>query len=298
MSPAGDTQQKRVSHVFVTRFNLPTPGPESLVRAQEGWLRSRWDLFSRYTVPSMRAQTSQDYDWLIYFDPESPQWLIDRIAEHESKGLYRPRLRISVTTGELLDDISEIVKRPGLKLLITNLDNDDGLSFDFAERAQRVETEEARAAFYLVNGVIRSGDFLYRRTDRNNAFCSVLEDWSGAVTCWHDWHILLGRHMPTIEIEGSPAWLQVVHDTNVSNRVHGTLIAPDEVAAQFGALVDDALPPGIRRILLDRAVRAPAREVRDRLRGFVKSAFMAVAGKRGLDHLKEFIAKLRRKTSG
>lgn len=72
MNPADSALRTSVSHVFVTRFNLPTPGPESLVRAQEGWLRNRWELFCRYTVPSMRAQTSCDYDWLIYFDPESP----------------------------------------------------------------------------------------------------------------------------------------------------------------------------------------------------------------------------------
>ncbi|MCU1424755.1 MAG: hypothetical protein JWM51_1046, partial [Microbacteriaceae bacterium] len=69
-------------HVLLTRFNLPSAGVESLIRAQEGWLRTRVELFERYCVPSVLAQTSSSYRWLIYFDPESPQWLKDRVEVH------------------------------------------------------------------------------------------------------------------------------------------------------------------------------------------------------------------------
>ncbi|MBY8850425.1 putative rhamnosyl transferase, partial [Saccharothrix sp. MB29] len=69
-----------MDHVVLTRFNLPSVGAESVVRAQEGWLTKRVGLFERYCLPSVAAQTSSDFRWLIYFDPESPQWLKDRIA--------------------------------------------------------------------------------------------------------------------------------------------------------------------------------------------------------------------------
>lgn len=45
--------ERALSHVLLPRFNLPSPGLESLVRAQDGWLRARWDLFSRSTVRTL-----------------------------------------------------------------------------------------------------------------------------------------------------------------------------------------------------------------------------------------------------
>ena len=61
-----------IDHVILTRFNLPTAGVESLVRAQEGWLRDRQVLFEKYCLPSVKFQTRQDFSWIVYFDTQSP----------------------------------------------------------------------------------------------------------------------------------------------------------------------------------------------------------------------------------
>lgn len=297
MPQVDDVGSSAVSHVFLTRFNLPTRGPESLVRAQDGWLRNRWDLFCRYTVPSMRAQTRQDYDWLIYFDVDSPEWLLNGISGHAAEGLYVPLFRTEVGPGDVISDIADAVAVRGERLLTTNLDNDDGLAFDFVERLQAIDSAAPRSAIYLINGVIRSGDSLYRRTDRDNAFCSVLEGWQDPVTCWHDWHILLGQHMPVREVAGPPAWLQVVHGTNVSNRVHGRLISASDVVDQFGPLIADVSAPSRIRMMADRLLFGPARILRDRLRAVGKTALMAVGGKRGLDRVKELSGRIRRGTT-
>ena len=45
-----------LDHVILTRFNLPTGGVEGIMRAREGWLRERIDLFERYCAPSVAAQ--------------------------------------------------------------------------------------------------------------------------------------------------------------------------------------------------------------------------------------------------
>ena len=75
-------------HVLLTRFNLPSAGFESIVRAQDGWLKDRIELFERYSIPSVQAQTSQAFHWIIYFDPESPEWLKGRIQNHVDNKLY------------------------------------------------------------------------------------------------------------------------------------------------------------------------------------------------------------------
>ena len=86
----------------------------------------------------------------------------------------------------------------------------------------------------------------------------------------------------------------MVHGTNVSNRVHGHLIDPNQVASEFGALVTDASRPGRFLLLADRAVFAPARIARDGLRSAAKSALLAVVGKSGLDSFKQSLARPKR----
>ncbi len=48
----------RVDHVLLTRFNLPTPGVEGLIRAREGWLQDRIELFELYCAPSVAKAVS------------------------------------------------------------------------------------------------------------------------------------------------------------------------------------------------------------------------------------------------
>ncbi len=122
-----------VDHVLLTRFNLPSTGMEGVIRAREGWLRNRVELFERYCAPSVAGQT-RPVTWIIYFDPEGPRWLMDRLAPLVDRGLFRPIPRASVSREELLSDIRASVPSPRRHLLTTNLDNDDGLAVDFSER--------------------------------------------------------------------------------------------------------------------------------------------------------------------
>ena len=36
------------------------------------------ELFERYTLPSVVAQTCQDFVWIILIDGDSPQWFLDK----------------------------------------------------------------------------------------------------------------------------------------------------------------------------------------------------------------------------
>jgi N-acetylglucosaminyl-diphospho-decaprenol L-rhamnosyltransferase len=82
-----------IDHVLLTRFNLPSKGPESLIRAQEGWLQRRVELFQRYTIPSVAAQTVSGFHWIVYIDPESPPWLLERLTPHAEAGAFSPIFR-------------------------------------------------------------------------------------------------------------------------------------------------------------------------------------------------------------
>jgi hypothetical protein len=285
-----------LDHVFLTRFNLPSAGVESLIRAKDGWLRGRVELFERYCLASMQAQSVQDFRWIIYFDPESPEWLKDWIRSPAITGRFSPHFRESVSPDELVDDIRSLVGDPGGALLTTNLDNDDAVAIDFVERLQSVSFTGERSAVYLTRGLIQSSGGLYLRTDRTNAFCSVVESWDRPQTCWSDWHNRLGRHMAVRAIGGEPAWLQVVHGSNVSNRVHGLLTSPSRYSAGFPGLLDQTQP--LRgAVVRDRLLAAPARVARDAARSAAKGILLAVGGKSGLDRAKSALGSVRSSTA-
>jgi N-acetylglucosaminyl-diphospho-decaprenol L-rhamnosyltransferase len=293
-SPAEPTASTDINHVLLTRFNLPSAGAESRIRAQNGWLTARMDLFERYCLPSVAAQGNRNFSWIVYLDPESPTWLLERMQKYEADGVLTPIYRARVDRTELLADIRATQDRQRAVLLTTNLDNDDGLAADFVDRLQQVATPHPRAAVYLRNGLITSPGGLFLRRDRRNAFCSVRESWNDPVTCWSDWHNLLGRSMPVIELGGAPGWLQVVHGNNVSNRVRGRLVAAARFEPHFGALLAGAQTPTVRRFLQDRLVAGPARRARDAFRTAAKWTAMRFLGKAGLDRVKLGLADLAR----
>lgn len=275
-----------VDHVLLTRFNLPSKGYESLIRAQEGWLRDRMGLFEKYCLPSIRNQSDNNFSWIIYFDPESPQWLRDRIREINTDGIFSAVFRAEVLGSELIEDIDRVVGPRKRYLLTTNLDNDDGLAADFVRRIRTVAPSDGSVAVYLTHGLIRSGDATYLHSDPDNAFCSVLAPWSEPKTCWADWHNLLGRSMPVVRLGGSPAWLQVVHGSNVSNRVHGRRVSPVSYARHFPGLLDDISHTTRAQLLKDRLLLAPARLGRETARAAAKSLVQATSDRGRIDQLK------------
>ncbi|WP_040569141.1 glycosyltransferase [Microbacterium yannicii] len=286
-----------VAHVVLTRFNVPTPGFESVVRAKEGWLRSRVALFERYCLPSMRRQVGARAEWIIYFDPQSPDWLRQWIDD-VNDGVFTPVFRSSVSYEERMADIRRVAGRaPGRMLITTNLDNDDALASDFLDRVQRAVVPGVRTAIYLADGLIAEAKRLYHRVDRDNAFCSVAEPWDAPgdppVTCWLRPHNRLGETMAVRSLRGEPGWLQVVHGENVSNRVRGRLVSPKAFRGRFDPMLAAFPEPGLGRLARDRFVSGPLRTGREVARGAAKRLAVALYGPDAIDTVKLRAARLR-----
>lgn len=280
------------ARVLLTRFNLPSSGVESLIRAEEGWLRERVGLFERHTLPSVAAQ-SVPVQWLIYFDPASPGWLHERIADWQARlpGVLHPAYAEEVGAARLRGDVRALAAGHD-EVLTANLDNDDGLARDFAARLESAAGPAAgRRAVYLARGLVLAGSDLYLRTDRANAFCAVCEPVDDAVTCWADWHNRLARQMPVVRSAGAPAWLQVVHGRNVSNRPRGRLVDPGPYADLFGPALAQAAPCPPGRRVRDALVERPRREARDAARTTARRAGVRLLGKDRFDRLKLALAR-------
>ncbi|MDD7833551.1 MULTISPECIES: glycosyltransferase [Paenarthrobacter] len=279
-----------VDHILLTRFNLPSRGFESLVRAQEGWLRDRIILFERYCLPSVKAQNNRNFRWIIYFDPESPAWLLERVQELSRDGTFVPLFRAEVSPSELLEDIRSVGAGGRPVLVTTNVDNDDGLAVDFVQRVQSAAGGQRVTAIYLATGLVMGRGSLFLRNDPTNAFCSVSAPWSAPVTCWAAWHNHLGHSMSVRSLRGSPAWLQVVHDHNVSNRIRGRRVSPEPYKGLFPDVLQDVPVPTQRTIITDRLFQSPVRALRELARTTAKAVTVALLGTEGIDRIKTTFA--------
>jgi hypothetical protein len=281
-----------VDHVILTRFNLPSRGPESLIRAQDGWLQRRVELFERYTIPSVVAQTTAGVRWVVYFDPQSPQWLLDRLAPYVKSGVYTPLFREEAAWRDVGDDVRQVTGARASMLITTNLDNDDALAVNFVERIQALIVPGQSRALFLERGLIASGGRAYIRRHEGNAFCSVAEPWSAQpATTWRDWHMMLGSHMPVISLGGEPAWLQLIHGENVSNRVRGRLVDPRRYSARFSGLLDDLPRVAAGAVAADLVAHAPLRLLREGVRSATKRIIYAIGGKHAVHRVSTLLRR-------
>ena len=179
------------------------------------------------------------------------------------------------------------------RLITSNLDNDDAIAIDFVERLQKAAPERGRTAIYLAHGVIKSKSHLYLKADKTNAFASVADDWPPSYFCWSDWHTMLGKSMPTLELHGEPAWLQVVHGRNVTNRIRGRLTSPSKYVHLFPGLLDEIATPKPLEYITDTLVARPRRFARESARIIAKNILRRLLGKESLDRTKVLLASLR-----
>ncbi|MEL6124767.1 MAG: glycosyltransferase [Pseudomonadota bacterium] len=256
-------------HVIQTRFNLATPGRESDLRNRPGWLEERFALFERYCLPSVAGQTHRDFHWIIYFDKDTPQDFKARIEDLRHRGPFIPYYTGLFPASGWPRSIRETISEPADWLLTTRLDNDDALALDYVGRLHSAirQGELARQAYNFTTGYVMSETALYAHDHSHNAFFSWLEPWDEAmITAPSIQHMALPEMAPVVQLPGDPAWLQIVHGSNVSNKVRGRRVAPGTAPGRFAPGAIDGLPAASALAVgLENAVLTPLRSARDGL---------------------------------
>jgi hypothetical protein len=261
-------------HFVMTRFNMSSGGKEQSIRLKPGWLEHRFSLFEDYCLPSVLAQTCKDFRWIIYFDIDTPRAFrdrADRLARPDSfVPFYTPYFPAEGWRNSLTDTFapkSDFV-------LTTRLDNDDSLSRDFVERLHAAVRQNgcAEGAYNFTSGLIRHGRAIYRISHTANAFSSQLERNTPAmVTAPAIHHMKIAEAGPVFQIGGAPAWLQIVHDRNVSNKVRGFRVADADLGARFAGKGADGLSaPGSLAVILENATLGLWRAARDMVADFIR----------------------------
>lgn len=258
-------------HTLISRFNLATAGREVGFRTRPGWLEERYALFERYCLPSVAAQTCQDFDWIVFFDDQTPEWARERNARLQAVRPFHALYTPLFDNGGWARAVRAVAGPPvpGRLLVTSNLDNDDALGFDYVERVQRVAGAHfsgSRFAVNLPDGYVLADRALYAHRHLQNAFTNLVEpDDEAFATTMTIRHMELYDHVPVVQAEGAAGWLQVVHGGNVSNRIRGRRVGGEEALRQFPReVLGEIAEPSLPARLFEAALAAPLRALRDR----------------------------------
>ena len=255
--------QDNVQHVILTRFNIPTPGRESRVRSRPGWLEKRFELFEQFCLPTLVAQTSHNFSWLVYFDADTPAPFKARIEAYRRFDFFKPRFASFHDMAQLPHDIDRLRDDKAGWLLTTTLDNDDGLHREFVQQLQASVRPTERTVYNYERGLVYFRGRLYLRSDASSPFASFLEPFEQVRTIWAEQHIHLERLGPVCQLDAPPMWLQVIHDDNVTNRIRGERVSRDRALEGFAINEQAVLPETEWQLLLDRAVVRQVRSARE-----------------------------------
>lgn len=181
-------------------------------RLSEEWLNYRADLFKRFTLPTVAAQSCKSFKWLILFDENTPSAYIESLG-----GQFHSLL---VSHDNIIDKLINKIKQMSKTnwVLTTNLDSDDGLSVNFIEELQR--------QIILESQMIIAADGIKVKPPENIAlgfkskkspFYSILSPKEMSKTVLSDSHGGFSDMKQTYI--KNVAWLQVCHGDNLSNRM-------------------------------------------------------------------------------
>jgi hypothetical protein len=238
---------QKSAHVVLTRFNVryaQNPATPS-IGIDPSWLADRFHLFEKYCLPSVMAQTEQDFRWMLFFDRATPEPFASRARAlaAERAGIY-PVFCEQLPLSEVKKTISDILPEEPEWLLTTRLDNDDGLHAEYVATVQAAQRFERAEVLNCPAGIILKANRAYLRRHPSNAFISLSEPYPGFQTIFSiSRHLSAHEHYPVRQLSASPRWLQVVHENNISNRVRGWRIPVERAAKGFPALTD--ILPGI-----------------------------------------------------
>jgi len=200
-----------LKHYLITRFNLRVPqwrdtdkkGNKILTPE---WLEHRWKLFQKFTVPSVMAQTNQQFTWLVLFD----------IGTEVKDGPYLP---VFCST-EWLKELQSYLRQhcTDTWVITSRLDNDDAIAPEFMSTIQDAAIKKTQF-LNIPNGTSQRGLAKKSIHHRANHFISFVEPGDHPKSVYFTPHSLrMDKYAPIIQVPSKKRlWTQIIHERNYIN---------------------------------------------------------------------------------
>ncbi len=213
------------THLILTRFNLKRLEADPL--GQDWWER-RFDLFERFCYPALRAQSNDNFKWLVFFDADTPEKFRTRIREYSRWKNFIPiYTRSEIFFGfhfpsELRPLIIPYIGDRCKFLVTSRVDNDDAIHKDYVQMVHdQFNEQNLEAINFLYGWQFYKGKLILCKL-ASNPFISLIEKYeeNSFRTVYVRGHGMLSQVCPVRNIENKnrPAWMQVIHQDNRVNR--------------------------------------------------------------------------------
>lgn len=218
--------------ILITRFNLQLPNTkwskESKCLDAE-YLHTRFDIFEKYTVPSIALQTDNQLKWLVLFHENTPSEFAERISICQSK--CPNMIPVYLTCEEMqrgAEFIGEIIRKyaNSERVVSVRIDNDDVIHPNFISSIREIADKS--------NGSIKVISFekglqydFYKKDCinyycENNHFLAVIHDESDT-NVFSFPHSSLSEYFESSEVyvdkRRIPYWVEIISGTNVVNHI-------------------------------------------------------------------------------
>lgn len=223
-------------HYVITRFNLKLENhfkndKNGNPTQTEEWLKRRFELFELYCFPSLKAQSCQDFIWLVLFDSNTPSFYKPKIDFYHRT--YNNFIPVFLDTGEptyLQQSLSGLIISHSDKntpyIITTRIDSDDAFHNDMIKEVQSFFTSHEDDCFLNFNyGIQYDTDkcIAIKIKYENNHFLSRLErnNTDLETVIIHD-HTQIQSISNVISVgnKKKPMWMEVIHELNISNYLH------------------------------------------------------------------------------
>jgi ribosome modulation factor len=203
-----------------SQFTIPEKasrkiGPKfKIYRFDLEWLELRCKLLEKYTLPSIRSQTEQDFKFVLLAHKNTPSEF-KKILEGYAEVVYS-----KFTPKKVIPNY--VKSRANTPYVITsNVDSDDALSIDYVSTIQR-EARRKKEFLNPTRGFKYSVklDRFYGTRSLKSPYMSLVEETATMQGVHATIHGKSHRVAPIRQIDEKAFWIQVCHDGNLINRIN------------------------------------------------------------------------------
>ncbi len=234
---------------FILNGKKVLDNPETPIRLNEEYLETRFRLFEKFCLPSVRSQSNQNFKWLVFFDTLTPENCKKRIERYSPDYSNFVPIYINEYNDVIVikNAIADNFKDNPEYLITSVLDNDDAICRDYVKLVQEEFNEQKFTAITFPYGYVwkEPSGKIYLRKYLSNPFISLIESTDNFQTVYHVPH---QEYVPRYSklgllksIETKPTWMQVIHGSNVRNRVEGIRKQRKKVVNDFSINVENLL---------------------------------------------------------
>jgi Putative rhamnosyl transferase len=244
----GHRRSMSIPFFINTRFNMVRPlGPDRQDKRgaptqTPEWLERRFMLFEDFCLPSLKAQTDQDFTWLVLFSDRTPEPWRERIAAIQRD--FPAFVPVFTRDGEeqptrFRTELAQRLGPSATHVITARIDNDDAFHREMVARTRAELAGHDDAFIVYLNGLqvdVDRGVVARLRKPANSFLARIGRIGNGpqptVLDIYHHDVESTGRSR---NIDTHPMWLQVIHSGNLQNELRsGRVLFHADLQRDFG----------------------------------------------------------------